>query len=179
MRYGVEVDLTQVKRMHRNVRDGAVKRAASKAMNRAIDAATTAGQREISAATKIPVRVVRTRLRKFRASPSNLIARLQALPFSPSLSQRYFRPTQNKKGVAASAWERRKTYKGAFMLPSGRVVTRTGRGRFPLKGLRGPSVPSTFVQERVISKIDAVARQTWRSRFDHEMARELKAMGYA
>lgn len=165
-------NLSEVKAMQRRV-EADTRKAAARALNKTADKTATAAAREINDATKIPVREVRKRLIVRRASSSRLVAEIQALPYAPNLSK--FRPTQNKAGVAASAWERRKTYKHAFIHPrTGRVVTRTTNKRTPLKGLRGPSVRSTFMQERVITKLDAVARQAWRTNMEHELARELR-----
>ena len=101
------------------------------------------------------------------ANVNYLVAELEAHPFSPNLS--YFRATQNAKGVAASAWERRKTYVHAFKLPSGRVVTRTSKSRFPLKGLRGPSVPRTFLRPEIIGKIEKAAIERFRREFERQL----------
>lgn len=170
----VSGDIRDIERHLSQIHQQKIPRAAASAMNRAIDAATTAAAREVSRATKIPVSTVRDKLLKRRASQSHLIAELRALPYAPNLS-RHGRPTLNKTGTAASAWEKRKTYRHAFIDPkTGRVVTRTTNKRFPWKGLRGPSVRKTFMRARIQAKIDAVAAQAWRSRFDHELARLLR-----
>ncbi|HTE43248.1 MAG TPA: phage tail protein [Steroidobacteraceae bacterium] len=172
IKLGIRVDLSQLKRMAAKHK-AAVPKAIGRALNKTVDKTATAAAREISAATKIPVREVRKRLIVRRASSTHLLASIEALAYSPNLKK--FRPTQNKRGVAATAWEGRKTYKGAFVNPkTGSVVTRTTDKRFPLKGLRGPSVRSTFVQDRIIAKLNAVAEQSWRTNIDHELARELK-----
>jgi hypothetical protein len=150
-----------------------VKKAAARAINRTIDGARTNGAREVAAATKLKVRDVRSRMTITGASPDRLIAELTAHPYSPNLKA--FRATQNRKGVAASAWEGRKTYRHAFILKgSGKVVTRTGSGRSPLKGLRGPSVPRTFVKPAIIEKIDKAARVRFSAEFDREIARRIR-----
>lgn len=175
MRLGFRIDLREIYAMESRVRKEIVPKAAAAAINRAATATATAAGREISAATKIPAREVRKRIIVRKAHPNKLRAEVEMLPLTPSLSKSYFKPTQNKAGVAATAWERRKTYKHAFKMPNGRVVTRTTKQRFPIKGLKGPSATRTFMQDRVQTKLDAVARQTWRTRMEHELARRMMA----
>jgi hypothetical protein len=151
-------------------------RAQSAALNRTAEAAATKAAREISALTKIPVRDIRKRMRLTRATPDRLWAELFVGGYAPNLRLPAFRPVQNKVGVAASAWANRKTYKGAFVMPGGRVVTRTTNKRFPLKGLRGPSIRKTFMQRVVQQSVIAHANQVWRDRLTREVARRLGAI---
>ncbi len=147
-----------------------VEKAAARALNRAADSTAVASAREITGLTKIKQREVKAKLKVNGATAQRLVAVISAYPYSPNLKQ--FRATQNKKGVAATAWERRKTYKGAFInRKTGSVVTRTTEGRFPLKGLRGPSVPSTFLQRRVVQLMGETALKVFKQRFGAEMAR--------
>lgn len=149
-----------------------VDKAAARAINRAIDTARTTGKREVSAATKIKISDVNRRLSVNGAAPGRLVATLTANPYAPNLSK--FRATQNKAGVAASAWEGRKTYTHAFILPrSGKVVTRTTSQRTPLKGLRGPSVPRTFMREAILTKIESASRDRFTREFEREVTRRL------
>jgi hypothetical protein len=171
MKFSIKADLRQVERMATTMQRQVIPKAAARAINRAIDAANTTAAREISSATKIKQKDVRRRLFVRGASAARLAASLEALPMSPNL--RYFKARQNKAGVAATAWEQRKTYKGAFQMPSGLVVKRTTKKRYPIKGLRGPSVPKTFMQQRILARIAAVAEQRWRSEFERELARRL------
>lgn len=172
MKFDVKFDLKGLQRSLNDLQRKVVPKVAARALNRAIESTATAAAREISAATKIPVRDVRKRLQVRKASTSRLVAELRAYGYAPNLSK--FRPTQRREGVAATAWERRKVYRHAFILPSGRVVTRTTNKRAPLKSLLGPSVRGTFMTERVQSRMQAVARQTWRSEFERQIARELR-----
>jgi hypothetical protein len=168
----VRLDIRALERSLNSMQRELIPKAASRAINRAIDSTATAAAREIAAATRLKVGEVRKRLKVRKASPSRLVAELQAFGYAPNLGQ--FRATQRRDGVAATAWEKRKTYKGAFILPTGKVVARTSAKRFPLKGLRGPSLTSNFKTQRVQAKMEAVARQVWRDRFDREMARLLR-----
>lgn len=166
----MKLDIQAAKRSLESKLHKPLLKAAARALNRAADSTATASGREISRLTKIKTRKVRDKLSVSGATAQRLIAVISAAPYSPNLKE--FRPTQNKRGVAASAWERRKTYKGAFINPkTGSVVTRKGPGRFPLKGLRGPSVPSTFLQRRVVQMMTDTALKVFENRFGLELAR--------
>lgn len=148
-----------------------VRAAASRAINRAIDTARTHSGRAVASATKIKVREVRQRMSIVGSTPANLRATLTAHPYAPNLSR--FRASENKAGVAATAWEGRKTYRHAFIMPSGKVVTRTGKGRTPLKGLRGPSVPRTFVRDEIMESTEAAAYARFRKEFASQITRRM------
>lgn len=149
-----------------------VRLAASRAINRAADTGATTGARTISSKTKLKVREVRTRISVRGSRPDYLIAEIEAHPYSPNLAR--FRATQNRKGVAASAWERRKVYMHAFIHPrTGKVVTRTTDKRTPLKGLRGPSVPRTFMRDDVLKEIESKVVARFISEFDRDLTRRL------
>src|SRR5690606_28440065 len=110
--------------------------------------------RTISKLTKLKQREIRSRIFVKGATPQRLVAEITVMPYSPNLKD--FKATQNKIGTAATAWEGRKTYKHAFIHPKTRsVVTRTTNKRFPLKGLKGPSLPSTFMQKAVLARLEA------------------------
>lgn len=169
LKINVKLDVQGAKRMFKDMHRK-VEKAAARAINRAADSTSTASAREIAKLTKIKQREVKGRLRVSGATAQRLIAVIAAYPYSPNLKK--FRATQNKTGVAASAWERRKTYRHAFIHPrTGSVVTRTTTKRFPLKGLRGPSVPSTFLRKRVVDLMGATALKVFQQRFAHELAR--------
>ncbi len=172
IKFSVKLDIATLKKgldaQHRQVL-----KAASYSINRAIDGVRTAAARDIADQTKLKVTDVKKRMYVKRANPDFLITELTAYPLTPNLSK--FKATLNKTGTAASAWERRKTYRHAFKLPSGTVVTRTTNKRFPLKGLRGPSLTRTFMKERTVKAMMRVAEQRWRSTFQRDLARRLAA----
>lgn len=149
-----------------------VRKAASYSLNRAIDTGRTAGARGVSQATKIKTRDVAKRMTIRGANPDRLIATLEAHPYSPNLAK--FRATENSKGVAASAWEGRKTYKHAFINPkTQRVVARQTNARLPLKGLKGPSVRKTFMREEIQRQVSAAAEQRFITDFERDITRRL------
>jgi hypothetical protein len=148
-----------------------VDKATARALNRAIDNARFVAVREIAKMTRIPSSRVRSRTWVRGATPINLVAVMDVLPYAPNL--RAFNARQNSQGVAASAWERRKTYKRAFILPSGRVVARVGKERLPTKPLYGPSVPNTFRREVIQNQVRESARAIFNKNLEREITRRL------
>lgn len=171
MKLSLKLKVSSTLNSHRE-KQREIKKAAARAINRAIDTGRTVGGRAVAKATRIPVRQVRSRMSVRGATPSLLVAEIEAHPYSPNLAK--FNARENAQGVAATAWEKRKTYKGAFIHPrTQKVVSRTSKSRTPLKGLRGPSVPRTFERSDVIEQIDRAARDRFESEFEREIARRL------
>lgn len=172
IKVNVKLDIKGLERDLAKLRKDVVPKVMARALNRAADSVRAEAVRTISGLTKIKQKEIRSRILVKGATPQRLWAEVSALPYSPNLKQ--FRPTQNRTGTAASAWERRKTYKHAFIHPkTGSVVTRTTNKRFPLKGLKGPSLPNTFAQKAVLARLEAVARQRWRTEVERDAARRL------
>jgi minor tail protein Z (GPZ) len=141
--------------------------AASRAINRVADTTRAEAVRQIGPATHIRVTKIRERISVHGANPDYLIAEVTAHPYSPNLSQ--FDARQMPPGVSALAWEGRKVYRHAFIMPSGGVVARVTKARYPLKGLRGPSVPRTFERPDIMRALLVRIYE----RFPIEFAREL------
>jgi hypothetical protein len=174
LKVSVKLDTVGLRRDLDRLKRNVVPKVISRALNRSADGVRAEAVRVISRMTKLKQADIRKRMFVKGATPQRLYADVLAYPLSPNLKQ--FRATQNKVGVAASAWERRKTYRHAFIHPrTGRVVTRETKERFPLKGLRGPSLPRTFMQQIVLARLAAVAKQRWRSEVEREAARRLRA----
>ena len=117
-----------------------------------------------------PQKVVKARTRVFKSSPRTLRATVEVMETrAPNLIR--FKATQNKKGVAASAWGKRKTYRGAFIGNSGRTVfARTSKTRLPIKPLYGPSVSNEMKRPYA----QAIARKTIKERFPINFNQALK-----
>jgi hypothetical protein len=172
IKVNVRFDKAAFERDLNKLRKNVIPKVMARAINRAADGVKAEAVRSIARLTKLKQREVRSRIYVRGATPKRLIAEVEAFPYSPNLKE--FRATQNKTGTAASAWEKRKTYRHAFIHPkTQRVVTRTTTKRYPLKGLKGPSVPKTFMQQMVLARLVAVARQRWRSEMERELARRL------
>lgn len=174
IKVSVQFDKRDFERQLNKLHKSTVPKVMARAINKAAGSVRAEAVRTIGKLTKIKQKEIRDRILVKGATATKLYADVVAFPYSPNLKK--FRPTQNKRGVAASAWEKRKTYKGAFIHPrTGSVVTRTTNKRFPLKGLRGPSVPGTFSRKLVIARLEAVARQRWRSEMERGIAWRMRS----
>lgn len=169
----VKFDKAAFERELNKLRSDVIPKVMARALNRAADGLRAEGVRTIAKLTSIKQSEIRGRMFVSGATPSKWWAEVGVLPYAPNL--RKFRATQNKKGVAATAWDgKRKTYRGAFKLPTGGVISRPDRvRRGVMKPLYGPSVPNTFMREAVLQRLMAVAGQRWRSEMEREMARRL------
>lgn len=156
--------------------------AANAAINKTARTVTTHSTRAISAETNIkPQRKVRDRLKLVKSNFRTLTAFIQALPFAPNLihfvvpSRRRYGAFNTKQGVSAKAWGNRKTYKGTFIgrgKGSGKMLVyrRTGpTRRSALESVRGPSVPSTFVQDKVVNTMKRIAASDWIKNMNREL----------
>lgn len=146
--------------------------AANRAINRVADSARAEGVRAIHGATQLKTADVRKRMTVHGSNPETLTATITGLPFSPNLAR--FGARQTRAGVTADAWEGRKLYRHSFIMPrTGQVVARVGRARFPLKGLRGPSVPRTFITPDVLRAMLVKVYERFPIEFARELARRL------
>lgn len=170
----VKFDMRGLKRDLDKIQRNVIPKAHARALNRSADGVKAEAVRTLSKLTGIKQGEIRSRMWVRGATPQRLTAEVDVLGYAPNLKR--FQARKTKKGIEAKAWGQRKVYKGSFSLPSGAVVSRTGRERAPLKKLYGPSVPRTFMRDAVIKRLKAVAEQRWRSEFEREMARRLKAL---
>jgi hypothetical protein len=174
IKVNVRFDKAAFQRDLNKLRKDVVPKVMARSINRAADGVKAETVRTLSKLTSIKQAEIRSRMFMSPATPHKLWAEVGVLPYAPNL--RKFKATQNKKGVAATAWGQRVTYKGAFKLPTGGVVSRPdGVRRGRMKGLYGPSLPRTFMRPAVIRRLEAIAKQRWRSEFEREMARRLRS----
>ncbi|MCS6946257.1 MAG: phage tail protein [Steroidobacteraceae bacterium] len=150
-----------------------IDKAAQMALNRTAQKTSTQAVRTISRETGLKPSRVRKAIRIKRASSRyRLIAEVLAFPFAPNLIE--FAARQTRAGVSANAWGKRKIYPRTFIIRRwNKVYKRLTKKRFPLKSIRGPSVPKTFAS-RIIQ---AAMRQVVRTEFPKEFASALRALG--
>lgn len=62
-----------------------------------------------------------------------------------------FKASQRKKGVSAAPWGKRRIFPHTFFVPKlgNQVFRRTGKLRFPIEKLWGPSIPREMVRDEV------------------------------
>lgn len=147
-----------------------IKGAASRAINRGINAGRAASVRNISDATKFKQKDIRARMFIRGSRPDYLVATLGALPFAPNLGK--FNAHTVKAGIVrANAWEGAKDYHKAFMLGvRQRVFKRRGSRLVPVYG---PSLPNVFKRADMV----ALTRAAMVDRFEQVFAYELTRRG--
>ena len=118
----VTADVKKAKKQLSRIQKKVLPKTISQALNKTAGNVQTQLVRAIARETGIkPQKVVKARTRVFKSSPRTLRATVEVMETrAPNLIR--FKATQNKKGVAASAWGKRKTYRGAFIGNSGRTV---------------------------------------------------------
>lgn len=168
-RLHVQGDIESARRQFKG-KERQINLAAARAINRALESGRSVATKEIARITGIrPQRAIRDRLHLHRATPDRLIGEIGAERYTPNLMR--YNARQTKKGVSASAWGKRKTYRGTFIGNQGRTVfKRTGKARNPIRPVWGPRLAKAFVETQVRKALALVAR----SRFATEFAREIK-----
>jgi len=163
----VSADFGQVERMFRHM-PGVVEKAATRSLNRTNDQVAVVARRMIAKDMGIPVKAVRAGMFRIKAMRHKLSASTVARGRPLNLIR--FKARQTKKGVSASAWGKRKVYKGTFIGNQGRTVfKRTGKSRTPIKAVWGPSIPKTMLQDYVIKAMQETARNRWQVNFARDL----------
>lgn len=163
----VETDISEALK-YLNGLAGDADRAAAIAINRTAASVATEASRVIATETGFGVREVRERFRLRLADRYKLEASITALPYSPNV--RRFQARPGKAGASAAPWRRRRTMRHTFLMPSGSVVARKGKSRFPIKTIRGPSVRLEFMKGYAL----AAMRRKVAERFGVEFERAIR-----
>ena len=171
MRLNISVDLDgAMKALDRLERELAPK-AASAALNRVATSARAEAVREIARKSGLTQAEVRKHIDIVTANRGNLEAQIIARPWSPNLIR--FKARQTPQGVVASPWRNKRVHKHTFIGNQGRTVfVRQGKGRLPIKSVRGPSVKKEFLQGYAIKAMEKKVAE----RFGIEFDRALRAM---
>lgn len=146
----------------------AVPQAAARALNRTAQQASTAAVRTLAKETGLKQKDVREKVARIRAARNKLEAVIIATGRAFNLIR--FKAKQTKKGVKASAWGRRKLYKGTFIANKGRTVfKRVGKNRKDIKPVHGPRIPREFVQQTNMKAMKDVASKRWPINFSADL----------
>ena len=165
----VRLNIAEVKRMLGSQLKAEIDKAVPTTLNRVASSTRTVAVREINKITGLKGASIRERLAIQRATRALPEARIIAKKYAPNLIN--FQARQTKRGVSANAWRKRKVYTGAFIANQGRTVfTRVGAARLPIKALKGPSVPRTFMQDAVDSAMRKTINERWPVEFERQVA---------
>lgn len=164
MKIDIKADVAAARRRLSDTQRRILPAATNRALNRTGDHANTLTVRELAGITGLKQKDVRAAMQRVRANFSNLTYRLAAIGRALNLIR--FGARQTKKGVTASAWGKRKLYKGTFIANQGRTVfVRESKARLPIKAVHGPSLPREFARAEFMAKLKEAVTVKWRAEF--------------
>lgn len=178
MKFAVKLDLRQVQRFATDTQKKAIPAAASRALNKTLANVRTVASKEIREERALSAKVTKDALTIERATRQKLYGALVASGRPIPLSK--YQARQGKRGVTVKVSPGgRKTVihagNKAFIVGKigGHVFARETKSRLPIKKLYGPSIPSTFIKDKVINALKIAAGENWVKRFAEEMKFEL------
>lgn len=160
------------------IQSGIGKKAAVRAVNRAVDGVATEASREVRKIYNIKARAVRLAMKKKKASMKSASVRGSVVFSGRPIPLIEFdaRWTRNMAGtsVRIKVGGARKTVRGAFIattLDRGirGVFRRIGQARYPIHQLRSVSIPATIRNESVSRALTTVGHARFRREFMHQM----------
>lgn len=168
MKIDIKADVAAARRRLTGLQRNVIPQATTRALNRTGDHANTLTVRDLAKVTGLKQKDVRAALQRVRANFSNLTYRLTALGRALNLIR--FAARQTKKGVSASAWGKRKIYRGTFIANQGRTVfVRTSEARLPIKAVHGPSLPREFGRAEFMANLRTAVTTKWRAEFQAQL----------
>lgn len=160
----------------RRLRDGLQDKAVTRALNRALDKVATETGREIRKVYNVKQRAIRSALRKRRAHPKSLFARLIVEGVRLGLIEFDARHTRRMSGasVKVKVHGGRKVVSGSFIATNSAtgyrgVWRRVGKERYPIVNLRSVSVPQAFSNKVVLEALERVAAETFDKNFEQQI----------
>lgn len=178
MQFNVRADLKEVERWANTVQRERVPTAAARAINKTLTSVRAESTKRIRDERALKASVVRDALRIIKANKFRLFGAVEAS--GRPIPLREYQARQTKKGVTVkvSPGGRKLVVNAgnaAFQLEryGQHVYARTGKTRLPIKKLYGPSIPATFLKEKVVQAMDRVAGDNWPKRFAEELKYEL------
>lgn len=165
--FDVTADFREAERMFKHM-PRVVEKAAVRSLNRTNDSVATIARKLIAKDMGIPAKAVRVGMFKLKAIRHKLTASTIARGRPINLIR--FKARQTKKGVSASAWGKRKVYKGTFIANKGRTVfKRKGKARAPIRGVWGPSIPKTMLEDYIVKAMQETANTQWQKNFARDL----------
>lgn len=179
LRLTISTDLEAAKRYLRGLKADKVAPAAARAINKTLANVRTEATKEIRKERALKAGTIRDALAIERATKLKLSGSLTAS--GRPIPLRDYAARQGKRGVTVQVTPRGRTLvvhsgnKG-FIIDriGGHVFARVGKTRLPLKKLYGPSIPTAFLKQSVITAIQRVAGENWPKRFAEELRYELR-----
>jgi len=159
------------------IQEGIGKKAAVRAVNKAVDGVATGASREMRKIYNVKARAIAAAMKKVKAS-----MRGRSIAGSVAFSGRNIpliefdaRWTRNMPGasVRIKVAGTRKTLRGSFIATTGRgtkgVFVRVGPRRYPIKNLRSLSIPDIVHNEAVRTALVAIGTDRFKREFLHQL----------
>lgn len=181
LRLDIRGDLTEIKRSLTELQQTKVPTAAARALNKTIGNVRTQASKSIREERALSAKVVRDALTVKKATKTNLVASLTAS--GKPISLREYQARAGKRGVTVKVspgGRKLVAHAGnkAFAVNKfgGHIYARTGNKRLPIKKLYGPSIPATFLKDKVVEAMERVGGENWPKRFAEELGFELSKL---
>ena len=176
----VDYDLRKLHKRLDDIGKKVVTRAANSAINKTAASIKVRAVKEISKETGLTQKVIRKQIDIARSSRGTLRAVVSAKGSAVNViefvtpSRRNTKAFRKNRGVSAKPWRKRRVFKGTFIghgKNSGKalVFKRTGKNPYPIKALHGPSIPRTFIEERVNKLLVNTARELFRKNLKRDL----------
>jgi len=183
---GLEKLQRNLTRLEREV----VPQAMARALNTTATTVRSKSVKDIAQRMGLKQKEVRVRTAIRRATAKNLRAGADVTFKGRPMNLIRFNPRQNKKGVAASPWRKRRTFEQAFIVDLGRgkfVGVRRGLGRnqrheraqemrrisrvrrIPVVGVVGPGVAETAAETPIARAREQVIKDVFPTRMEREL----------
>lgn len=176
LKVDVQMDMASLTRALNAIERDAIRPAAVQALNRVARTVKSRAVKAISAETGMKQASIRDLIAIRQATKLGLIAEVSASRHAPNLI--HYSARQTKRGVSASAWRKRKVYKGTFIANKGRTVfRRVGKGRLPIKPVFGPSLPRTFINKTTHAVMTRTINERFPVEFNAALINQLRRRG--
>ncbi|MBU2701683.1 hypothetical protein Ga0466249_002802 [Sporomusaceae bacterium BoRhaA] len=176
----IEFNASQIERAEQllgGIKD-ALPKAQASAINRSLTTARTEIVRSVRKEYVIKAEDVRNTIKVTNASAASPIGSIKSMG-GPIPLVKFDTSKENPVRVRVKKSGAKKPIKHAFLQAMGNgyrgIFIRSGKARYPLKQLYGPSVPQMVGNETVMKSVEEKAIQTLDKRMDHEINRILEA----
>lgn len=184
-RFGIEFDAREVEKMLTDVERLALPVALTRALNKTATTVRTTATREIRTERPgLKAKTIRGQMRIQRAlkgrPESAVIASGRPIPIRDYAARKTKAGVTVQVGPGGRKLIRHAGNKG-FVVDKvgGHVFAREGSKRLPIKKLYGPSIPSTFLKDKVVGAMRRVSDETLPKRLREELNFEFTRRGYA
>lgn len=161
-------DFKRVERMFKNA-PKIVEKATVSSLNKTNKNILTLANRLIAKQTGLSIRDIKKIMRTNKAKKNSLMASITSAGKELNLIR--FKPRKTRRGVSATAWGKRKLYKGAFIANNGRTVfIRTSKNRLPIKPVFGPSIPKTMRKQAITMALRLKTNEQWPKNFNKDLS---------